>query len=556
MVVRVLIIIGTALLAAPLCSFASNELQLPADRSPVILAEAQQASFAELEVLGARIGKIHILNQEIFDLNDPEEDNFLFRLANTLHIQTRRSVVERELLFKSGDPLSARLIDESERLLRSNRYFYDVRLRLLAYRDGVADIEVMTRDAWTLDAGISLGRSGGSNSSTFAIKEYNLAGTGASVAIGHSSNTDRASNEISFGYNRAFDGRTSINFSSADNSDGKRHAASIIRPFYSLDARWAAGAAVVEDDRIESVYSGGAVASQYRHQQSLANLFGGWSAGQVNGWTKRYSVGLLLSEDIFRPEPVVATPVPMAIDQKVIAPYVRYELIEENYERLNNRNQMGRPEFFALGLSTSVQLGKGLSAIGSVQEPWLYTGTISKGYAPSSGHELLTSASLSGQYVDGRAQRQLLTGTASYYWPLNKRLLLYGAVTADRLTNPATPDLLTLGGDNGLRGYPLRYQTGERRAILTMEARAFSELYLFKLFRIGGAAFYDVGSTWGGPHSQSDKPVWLSNVGIGLRIFVVRSAFGNVLHADLATPLNRDNGIKSVQFLLKTKTSF
>jgi hypothetical protein len=520
------------------------------------LSARQLPSFAELEAAGARIGQIHISNQDIFDLSDPDEDNFLFRIANKLHIQTRRSVIERELLFKSGDRLSARLIEETERLLRGHRYFFDVSLRALTYRNGVVDIEVMTRDSWSLDAGVSLGRSGGSNSSTFAIKEHNLAGTGASVAIGHASNADRSSNEISFFYDRAFDGRTALSFSSADNSDGKRQVASIIRPFYSLDARWAAGASVVDDDRIESIYNSGVVASQYRHHQSLANVFGGWSPGQVNGWTKRYSAGLLLSEDVFRPEAGVATPVPLALDQKVVAPYVRYELIEENFEKLNNRNQMGRPEFFALGLSSSVQLGKGLSSIGSVQEPWLYTGTISKGYAPSSGHELLTSASLTGQYVDGRVQRQLLTGKANYYWPQNKSLLLYGAVTADVLTNPATPDLLTLGGDNGLRGYPLRYQTGERRAILTMEARAFSELYLFKLFRIGGAAFYDVGSTWGGPHSQSDKPVWLSNVGIGLRIFIVRSAFGNVLHADLATPLNRDNGIKSVQFLLKTKTSF
>jgi hypothetical protein len=203
-----------------------------ADRSPIVLSARQLPSFAELEAAGARIGQIHISNQDIFDLSDPDEDNFLFRIANKLHIQTRRSVIERELLFKSGDRLSARLIEETERLLRGHRYFFDVSLRALTYRNGVVDIEVMTRDSWSLDAGVSLGRSGGSNSSTFAIKEHNLAGTGASVAIGHASNADRSSNEISFFYDRAFDGRTALSFSSADNSDGKRQVASIIRPFY------------------------------------------------------------------------------------------------------------------------------------------------------------------------------------------------------------------------------------------------------------------------------------------------------------------------------------
>lgn len=96
----------------------------------------------------------------------------------------------------------------------------------------------------------------------------------------------------------------------------------------------------------------------------------------------------------------------------------------------------------------------------------------------------------------------------------------------------------------------------DRRTLLTLEARGYTDLYLYRLFRVGGAVFYDIGRAWGGPSANTANAQWMSNVGVGLRIFSVRSAFSNVLHLDIAVPLNRDAGVKPVQFLVKTKTSF
>ena len=42
-------------------------------------------------------------------------------------------------------------------------------------------------------------------------------------------------------------------------------------------------------------------------------------------------------------------------------------------------------------------------------------------------------------------------------------------------------------------------------------------------------------------------------IGLGLRFVNARTAFGSVLHADIAFPLNRDGDIKSVQFVVRTK---
>jgi outer membrane translocation and assembly module TamA len=116
--------------------------------------------------------------------------------------------------------------------------------------------------------------------------------------------------------------------------------------------------------------------------------------------------------------------------------------------------------------------------------------------------------------------------------------------------------MLLLGGDNGLRGYPLRYQTGNQRALLTVEQRVYTDWYPFRLFRVGGAVFFDVGRAWGGDLRNTENPGWLSDAGFGLRIVNCRSAFGNVLHADIAFPLNGDSNIHSMQFLLRSRATF
>ena len=124
------------------------------------------------------------------------------------------------------------------------------------------------------------------------------------------------------------------------------------------------------------------------------------------------------------------------------------------------------------------------------------------------------------------------------------------------LKNPDPAEGLQLGGDNGLRGFPLRYQSGTRRALFTVEERFYTDIYLWQLFRIGGAAFFDAGRAWGGSGTNVQDPGWLSNAGFGLRIVSARAAFSNVLHIDLAFPIGAPADIQKVQFLVKTKTSF
>src|SRR5579871_5758255 len=58
-------------------------------------------SDAKLEAAGARIGTIEIHIKQIFDLDDPRENNWLFSAADHVHVLTRQSTIRAQLLFRS-----------------------------------------------------------------------------------------------------------------------------------------------------------------------------------------------------------------------------------------------------------------------------------------------------------------------------------------------------------------------------------------------------------------------------------------------------------------------
>ncbi|MEX0961064.1 MAG: hypothetical protein WDZ63_17440 [Burkholderiales bacterium] len=512
--------------------------------------------FAELEAAGATVGEIRAEPQDVFDLTDPKEDNSLFRLANALHIVTRPGVVRRLVLFESGEPLSVHLIEETERVMRANRQFYDVCIRPVAWHDGVVDIEVRTRDTWSLDPGLSFSRTGGANSTGIGLKEENLLGTGTSIGFSRKSDVDRTGSEFSIGHQHLLGGWTAINYTNSDFDDGKAQSLSVARPFYSLDTRWAASFTAFTDDRVESVYSGGNIVAQYLRQQKAAELSGGWSRGLVDGWTRRYTAGLTYRDDQYELDPERTAPSQLPADQRRVAPFLRYEVIEDRFEKFDNRNLIGRPEYFLTGFSSAVQVGYAFSELGSTSEQWIYFGQVSNGFEFSGDHVLLTSASFSGQSGGDVAESQSLGGSTSYFAPQGSHTLFYAAVSLDTVFGVDVSNQLLLGGDNGLRGYPLRYQTGKHRALFTVEERFYTDWYPFRLFRIGAAAFLDVGRAWGGDTANNADPGWLANVGFGMRVISARSAFGNVWHFDVAFPLSPAPGVKPVQFLVKTRKSF
>ncbi len=124
----------------------------------VSAAEGEIPTPAELEALGAVIGNVTITASDIFDTRIEGEDGWLYRTANRLHIKTRPAVIRDQLLFKPGDPYVHRLLQESERILRDRGYLYDAVISAVGWDGRAVDLEVHTRDVWTLNPGVSFSR--------------------------------------------------------------------------------------------------------------------------------------------------------------------------------------------------------------------------------------------------------------------------------------------------------------------------------------------------------------------------------------------------------------
>ena len=122
-------------------------------------------------------------------------------------------------------------------------------------------------------------------------------------------------------------------------------------------------------DGIDPVYNAGNIVSQYRHRQDQGEVFGGWSPGLVDGWTRRYSLGLSVQDDTFALEPGRVAPAQLPPDEKLVAPFVRFELVEDRYERLQNRNLIARPEYTDTVKKLSGYLFDWLQQTGGMQIP-------------------------------------------------------------------------------------------------------------------------------------------------------------------------------------------
>ena len=105
----------------------------------------------------AVIGRLIFERQNVFNLDDPKENNSLYRFLNRAHIVTRESLVRRQIVIREGDAFDPLRLSESERILRNARFLWDANVRPVAVDGNTVDVEVATRDVWTLMPDLSAG---------------------------------------------------------------------------------------------------------------------------------------------------------------------------------------------------------------------------------------------------------------------------------------------------------------------------------------------------------------------------------------------------------------
>ena len=209
-----------------------------------------------------------------------------------------------------------------------------------------------------------------------------------------------------------------------------------------------------------------------------------------------------------------------------------------------------------MGLHLRASLGWAGTALGSDRDAAVFGASASRGFGSMEKSALFLTAWTRGRYESDSLANTTLSVGARHYLRQSSKRVFYWAASGTVGKALDLDNLVEIGGNAGLRGYPYRYQVGESRFLATVEQRYYTDWHLWRIARVGGAIFADVGRVWGDNPLGADNRGWLVDVGFGLRLALARIAAGRVVHVDLAFPLNGDSTVDDVQVLIESRRSF
>ena len=524
-------------------------------------AEVAALNDASLESLNATVREIRFNIGDVFDTSNPEEDKPIYRLANRLHIRSRQSTLESIILNEEGEDFDSRANAESARLLRARGFITDASVTPVDYDPATNSValDVTSQDSWSLEPELSFSRTGGVNEWGIGLTEENLLGLGKEVTLSRTSDVDRDEDFFAYGDPNVRGTRTRLNVVLVDASDGHRTELAAGRPFFSFDSRWAIETRFSDIERVDNMYGLGEIIDKFRHEIDTFSVWGGWSRGLRNQRTRRWLFGVSADERRFSaaPDPEFANPLLLPVDRKLVYPWFGVQISEDNFRQVRELNDMGRTEDVRLGLNLTMQIGYASKDHGSDRDATIFLASASKGWEPGgTGRLFLFDAQAQTRKESSGTRNSIVSSSFRYYrrtfgrhlFSINLRTTLGNRLDFD--------NQVLLGGDSDLRGYPLRYQSGEGSAVLTLEQRWFTDWYPFRVVRIGYAVFADIGRVWGDDARGTPNLGTLYDVGVGLRFTSPRASGSSVVHVDLAFPVNAPADVDSLQLTIEKKRSF
>lgn len=493
-----------------------------------------QRQWQHLEAQGYRLGELRI---EVGDVYVGSDLAWFQRLANTLHAETDPDAVRDLLTIRSGERVSAARIYEAERILRQQPFFTSARIVPVECDGDRVAAKVDVRDAWTLQLDVGFGSAGGESESSIGFQDENFFGTGKTVLLDWSDDSERTTLEFGYRDPSLFGTPWTLGLSHSELSDGRGDAVALGYPFRRADQTWGFRAEL-DDSRSElgfEIADRTAYEAETDRQEAdieVRRLMaqdpdGGWRGGL--GWQRDYAEYGPLQERA--PE---LRPPPRLTDRRLQGPYLSIERFSTRFRTFRNLRTIGKNEDYALGLRSRVVGGRYVDGASS-DNPWFFEIDIDHGLPIGSRDLLLTRLNFSGRYRDNSGQEAWYRAVAADYYhrtSSHNTIVVHGEY--DWRDDADPEDELYLGGFDGMLAYPDRFRVGDRRWLLHLEDRYVSDTVLFDTIQVGYTAWLEAGNIrdlegrWGKT---------LADVGFGLRLGSLRSSFGSVTYLTVGFPL-------------------
>lgn len=528
------------------------------------------------------VSVVFIDNHSIFDTADPTLDGrfgWAYRLANALHVRTRREVIERELLVRPGDCHDPARLEESERLLRSYPFLSRVDVFSIRQPDGSHHVVVDTQDEWSTQLDVRVGVEDGLRFEGARLRELNLLGTGRTLEFFFLERD--ANQEYGVGYATPQLFRTRWDMALAA---GRTRAGSFVRqtiayPFVGEAGRWAARQTLRRQDRFFDYALSGpdeehlllpvreqvfelAVVGRSGEVGRLATF--GAALGYIG---LSYPGGASAIEHVFGHDYHETTLPGSDASAAVLRQMTELEALRLTFllgrrgitwVKRRGFDSLRGAQDIALGSEVELALGASLPSGASGGGPPGAIAGLSFYGARELGNLLVASTlRLDGRLdhdaaEDARRWRDLYAdGEVLAYWRpavlARHTFVLRGAGAGGFQSR--TPFQLTLGGDRGLRGFERYRFPGGRRVLFSLEDRVYFGWPFRDVLDLGGTLFFDLGRVWPGDAPFGVDSGWRAAAGLGLR-GALPAGGRTTYRIDLAWPLTHGASWRDARLVL------
>ncbi|UCC71782.1 MAG: hypothetical protein JSV86_15605 [Gemmatimonadota bacterium] len=521
-----------------------------------------------------RIASIEIRSHRVFGESENGVMSKFYDAANWLHVETRESVIRRELLFREGDCYEALRLEESERLLRGFTFIQSASVEATRRRDGNYDVTVDTQDDWSLRIDPRLELGSGSPVAGITVAEQNIVGTGKALEFLFITRPGREDVGGAF-FNPQFLGsRWDAGALAVRTEPGWVLRETLGYPFVGLVGRWAVFEDVLYGDRWFGYFVGD---HEDRYElvlplRQVAVQFGGAlrvMAAPRGRATKLGSYGLTLSYerldygDAFPHDSATAAALNLsgeqaaALDDIVLKPRetVRLNLVMGirglDFVRKRGMSTLQATEDIAIGATADLVLGLASRAFGSSDSHVLAALDLYGGSRIRGNWFSLLRANVEARRDYEARDWQDIFGAVQWtnIWQLSpgRTIVLEGRWSAGRETS--VPFQLTLGGPWGLAGFAPHRYPGGARAVVRLEDR-FVLGSMGRLADVGVVAFVDGGRMWANQALFGVNSGLRGSAGLG---FILATPSGSPVSYRLqaALPIDHRTKLSDLVFALR-----
>jgi len=496
-------------------------------------------------------------------------EKFIFDIGNSIHTNTKISVIKNLLLFKPKDLVNKDMLIESEINLRKKNFLADANITLIKTKTNKYYARIIAFDQWSTIPGSGIKRVGNQLSYWAGISEKNFLGTGQTISLSY--HKKLRTNGYTFNYKHPGFKKNRIQFITyyTNNNEGYNIELLLKKPLISKTQKFGFLINHIEAKKSMWSYLDGNYFNYNDHKNfniETTNILAKFEdiynkstkieliksyginnkfniSTFIQSYYQKHKGNTLIYNNNIEEDLIVKNRNEASLGFSI-------SLDSQEYHRIKNLTNLKWYENFIDTKKILIAFGKNLKTLGSNNDDFmiylqmLYTNSFNSKYFLSAKASTNYFTDLKNNKRDGESSFKL-----NFITKINNNLNFYFSTENFNNLNKIASEKLFLGESNGLLGYPNFYFTGHSSFLLTNEMIYMPNIEVFTIIP-AFAIFTSSGNTFEKQNHINFNDL-NSSIGIGLRLGLSKSSEKIISHFNISWPLN--SVINGPIFSIKSK---